>query len=192
MTSEIYELIFRGLKAKYPGQAIGPRFHAVCAALDGGEGSGKFGHEGRPGHVVGSGEGGGKTKNKEYQPLKKLLGKEFTGVKGQKAVEKLLQEKQGHVKGAFTRQDIGDIDLVWGNEKQGLCHILARRNQEGIDTGEFVMSLADVIENGSCVLNPNTKRFEISKSGKKAIIDFREDETASSRFVLTAFLITKK
>ena len=34
MTSEIYELIFRGLKAKYPRQAIGPRFQAVCAALD--------------------------------------------------------------------------------------------------------------------------------------------------------------
>ena len=64
MTSEIYELIFRGLKAKYPGQAIGPRFQAVCAALDGGEGSGNFGHEGRPGHVGGSGEGGG-TNNKE-------------------------------------------------------------------------------------------------------------------------------
>lgn len=26
MTAEIYELIFRGLKAKYPGQAIGPHF----------------------------------------------------------------------------------------------------------------------------------------------------------------------
>lgn len=111
----------KGYSAKYY-QANCLFARAVCAALDGGEGSGNFGHEGRPGHVGGSGEGGGKTKNKEYQTLKKLLGKEFTGVKGQKAVEKLLQEKQGHVKGAFTRQDIGDIDLVWGNEKQGLCH----------------------------------------------------------------------
>lgn len=34
MTAEIYELIFRGLKAKYPGQAIGPHFRAACAALD--------------------------------------------------------------------------------------------------------------------------------------------------------------
>ncbi len=59
MTQDIYELIFRGLQAKYPGQPIGPRFQAVCAALDGGAGSGNFGHEGRPGKVGGSGEGVG-------------------------------------------------------------------------------------------------------------------------------------
>ena len=60
ITQELYELIFRGLQAKYPGQPIGLRFQAVCAALDGGKGSGNFGHEGRPGKVSGSGEGGGK------------------------------------------------------------------------------------------------------------------------------------
>ena len=28
MTQDIYELIFRGLQAKYPGQPIGPHFQA--------------------------------------------------------------------------------------------------------------------------------------------------------------------
>ncbi|MBP3514299.1 MAG: hypothetical protein J6J74_08205, partial [Elusimicrobiaceae bacterium] len=60
MTAEIYELIFRGLQSKYPGQAIGPHWRRVRVALDGGDGSGNFGHEGRPGKVGGSGEGGGK------------------------------------------------------------------------------------------------------------------------------------
>lgn len=45
MMQDIYELIFRGLKAKYPGQPIGPHFQAVCAALDGGDGSGNFGRK---------------------------------------------------------------------------------------------------------------------------------------------------
>lgn len=46
--------------------------------------------------------------------LDNLLGKEYVGVKGQAAIDKLMQEKQGHVKGAFHREDIGDIDLLWG------------------------------------------------------------------------------
>lgn len=81
MTSEIYELIFRGLQAKYPGQAIGPRFRAVCAALDGGEGSGNFGHEGRPGKVGGSGEGGAEkrvSKPAEYRQKVSEMFKEIT------------------------------------------------------------------------------------------------------------------
>ena len=66
MTSEIYELIFRGLKAKYPGQAIGPRFQAVCAALDEWDESkhprkdnGQFG--------TGSGQGGKKQQKQAKQ-----------------------------------------------------------------------------------------------------------------------------
>lgn len=58
MKQELYEVIFRGLQAKYPGQPIGPRWRSLCATLDGGEGSGNFGYEGRPGKVGGSGEGG--------------------------------------------------------------------------------------------------------------------------------------
>lgn len=66
MTSEIYELIFRGLQAKYPGQAIGPRFQAVCAALDEWDESkhprkdnGQFG--------TGSGQGGKKQQKQAKQ-----------------------------------------------------------------------------------------------------------------------------
>ncbi len=39
---------------------------------------------------------------------------EFEG-KGAQAVAKLLQEKRGQVAGAFYREDLGYIDLVWGN-----------------------------------------------------------------------------
>ncbi len=39
--------------------------------------------------------------------------KEFEG-KGKEAVAKLLQERRGQVAGAFYREDLGYIDLVWG------------------------------------------------------------------------------
>ena len=67
MTQELYEVIFRGLQAKYPGQPIGPRWRSLCATLDGGEGSGNFGHEGRHGKVGGSGEGREKHHQQEKQ-----------------------------------------------------------------------------------------------------------------------------
>ena len=51
---------------------------------------------------------------KRKSELTTLLGEEFKGYKGQEAVNKLLQEKRGHVKGAFHREDMGDIDLLWG------------------------------------------------------------------------------
>ena len=38
-----------------------------------------------------------------------ILGKEYTGVKGQAAVDLLMKEKQGYVKDAFMRKDIGGI-----------------------------------------------------------------------------------
>lgn len=83
------------------------------------------------------------------EELAEFLGPEFTGLKGQAAVEKIASEKRGHIKGAFTREDIGDIDLFWGNGDVGLQHILDRRKEQGIDTAEFMQSITEVVEGGA-------------------------------------------
>ncbi|WP_285653285.1 hypothetical protein, partial [Helicobacter ailurogastricus] len=44
---------------------------------------------------------------------------EYAG-KGAEAVKKLLQEKRGQVSGAFYREDLGYIDLVWGDLQEGV------------------------------------------------------------------------
>ena len=133
------------------------------------------------------GKGGGQAK-KEKQPdkISEFLGKEFTGVKGQEAVDLLMKEKQGHVKGAFTRKDIGDIDLVWGDESRGLCHILERRKYPEEKKKEFLSSLGNVIEKGSLSLNKEG-RFEVFYENKIAVIspDFNGDKKI--KFLLTAF-----
>lgn len=61
---------------------------------------------------------------------KRVFGKEFKGYSGAKAIEKLLLEKQGFVQCAFSRNDIGDIDVVYGevtdpktHKGYGLAHI---------------------------------------------------------------------
>nr|DAJ72152.1 MAG TPA: portal [Caudoviricetes sp.] len=126
------------------------------------------------------------TSKKEQKTLKEFLGKEYTGVKGQEAVEKLLQEKQGHVKGAFTRQDIGDIDLAWGDEEQGLCHLIKSRNEKNpYPAKEVLTELADTVENGE-LQRSKRGNFEIWHKGIMAIVRpeyYGED----IRFVLTGF-----
>ncbi|MFP6062011.1 DUF3519 domain-containing protein, partial [Helicobacter pylori] len=48
---------------------------------------------------------------------------EFKG-DGLGAINKLLETKKGFVAGAFHKEGLGDIDLVWGNKDYGLEHIL--------------------------------------------------------------------
>ena len=82
------------------------------------------------------------------EELDALLGEEFTGYLGQAAVDKLLREKRGHIKGAFHRDGIGDIDLLWGDGKIGLSHIIDRRSTEkkkGYD-GEHIKRVLEHIE----------------------------------------------
>lgn len=83
----------------------------------------------------------------------------------------MVQEKQGHVKGAFSRFDIGDIDLVWGDAGSGLCHIIQQRERQGgVDVPAFLSELSDVIENGEFVRINDEGRIEYYKDKKVAII----------------------
>ncbi|WP_264765692.1 putative barnase/colicin E5 family endoribonuclease, partial [Moraxella catarrhalis] len=51
------------------------------------------------------------------------------------AINKLLETKKGFVSGAFYKEGLGEIDLVWGNKDYGLEHILRRRESDAIDKG---------------------------------------------------------
>ncbi|WP_281769838.1 putative barnase/colicin E5 family endoribonuclease, partial [Helicobacter ailurogastricus] len=90
---------------------------------------------------------------------------EYAG-KGAEAVKKLLEEKRGQVSGAFYRQDLGYIDLVWGNyelkaapgakkpKSYGLSKILEKHAKDfesfkGADVGEKVVNgITEIIERG--------------------------------------------
>lgn len=132
MTSEIYELIFRGLKSKYPGQAVGPRFQAVCAALDEWDESkhprdedGKFG-KGNAKNTESPGYKERQGKNKlelkispKSKPVAALKGNEIAGNTLEDRVEaawdywgeNLSQKK-------YTRKDLGEIKLFNSTAKE--------------------------------------------------------------------------
>ena len=81
---------------------------------------------------------------------KRVFGKEYKGFKGKEAIEKLIAEKQGFVQNAFSRDDVGNIDVVYGEivdpqklKGYGLKKILAKHPEI---TPEII---ENVIKNGT-------------------------------------------
>ncbi len=102
------------------------------------------------------------------EELDALLGEEFKGVKGQAAIDKLLKEKRGHVKGAFHRDDIGDIDIFWGNEHVGLQHIIIQRMSEKENPSEKLAHVNDVLQNIEATISNGKFR----KQNKRGDMEF--------------------
>lgn len=126
-------------------------------------------------------------KESEKSPsIDELLGEEFKGYKRQAAIDKLLQEKRGYVKGAFHRDDIGDIDLLWGNDFIGLRHIIKQREAQEINISDFMKDLSSVIEEGRFRKKTGRGDFEFVKDGKLAVIAI-EYHGNKMQYLLTAY-----
>ncbi|RKV21953.1 hypothetical protein DD748_03195, partial [Helicobacter pylori] len=90
---------------------------------------------------------------------------EFKG-DGLGAINKLLETKKGFVAGAFHKEGLGDIDLVWGNKDYGLEHILKRREKQAKNKGlneqqakeyalNIVKTIPEIIEKGNAITDNN-------------------------------------
>ncbi len=102
--------------------------------------------------------------------FKQFAGKEFTGYKGQKAVDKLFKEKEGYIAKAFKRKDIGDIALIWGNEKIGFEHLIMGRSKQ-FQIKEFLKDFSSVIKNGKKYPNKySNTRFDLWDRKRKKLI----------------------
>ncbi|ELU9596457.1 hypothetical protein R0U48_000399, partial [Campylobacter upsaliensis] len=103
---------------------------------------------------------------------------------GKGAVEKLLAEKQGQVAGAFYKEGLGEIDLVWGeagsgkSDGFGLAKIV-KYHPEVID------KLDDIIANTS-IVKESDNRYHLENENYKLAI--RKDfEGKKTNWLLTAF-----
>ncbi|WQV69879.1 DUF3519 domain-containing protein [Helicobacter pylori] len=122
---------------------------------------------------------------------------EFKG-DGLGAINKLLETKKGFVAGAFHKEGLGDIDLVWGNKDYGLEHILKRREKQALNKGlneqqakEYALNIVkfipEVIEKGK-VGRDSQGRLKIeTKDILVALRDNWQDEPLKSRWVITGF-----
>ncbi len=123
------------------------------------------------------------------QKLETQWGPNYSEFKGDGlgAINKLLETKKGFVAGAFYKEGLGDIDLVWGNKDYGLEHILKRREEQAIakkglneqQAKEYaisvVKSIPEIIEKGTkgtdhlgrVFVNYGNKRVGLNNEWKK-------------------------
>ncbi|MGL2833978.1 DUF3519 domain-containing protein [Helicobacter pylori] len=114
------------------------------------------------------------------------------------AINKLLETKKGFVAGAFHKEGLGDIDLVWGNKDYGLEHILKRREKQAKNKGlneqqakeyalNVVKSIPEIIEKGKVGRDAQGRLKIETKDILVALRDNWQGEPLKSRWVITGF-----
>ena len=185
MTEQEIEAVLKALEEmpeKYFGFTIGYLQKRDNCPEDGGflTADGECNH---PNHPDGS---HGSASSMYSQEVQALLGMEYKGFKGAAAINKLLQERNGHIKNAFNKKGIGSIDLLWGNDDFGLQHIIKNRNAQGYDGESFLYEIPKVIQQGKVKLQPDGK-FAVEFNGIRAIITSNLLGDSDIKFLLTAF-----
>ncbi|WQV65262.1 DUF3519 domain-containing protein [Helicobacter pylori] len=115
------------------------------------------------------------------------------------AINKLLETKKGFVAGAFYKEGLGDIDLVWGNKDYGLEHILKRREKQAKNKGlneqqakEYALNIArtipEVIDKGVKVDNSGRMAIEY-KNIRVGLNDDWYSEKLPNKWVISSYEI---
>ncbi|GAA9367841.1 hypothetical protein TH0630_15260 [Helicobacter pylori] len=123
---------------------------------------------------------------------------EFKG-DGLGAINKLLETKKGFVAGAFYKEGLGDIDLVWGNKDYGLEHILKRREKQAKNQGlneqqakEYALNIAktipEVIDKGVKVDNNGRIAIEY-KHMRVGLNDKWDNQKLENKWVISSYEI---
>ena len=112
---------------------------------------------------------------------------EYKG-KGQEAVDFIVKNKGGQVRGAFHRKEIGDIDVVWGEvtdkEKHtgyGLAHIIDKHGMEA------VAKIGDAVKNGK-VIHPDNNPDRIAIENNNFHVGLRQQWGDNKKiWIITGF-----
>lgn len=139
----------------------------------------------------------GKNKTSEPKPIgHSTFGSVYNQFKGKvlQAVKFLVNHESGDLLGVFHRNDVGDIDMVWGNEGGGLCHILNKHiNDKDFPTvKDLVSRIEDIINKGEVdERHSNADKLVFVKDGYLVTIrrNVREKgiKIADKNWVLTAY-----
>ncbi|ELL1632014.1 DUF3519 domain-containing protein [Campylobacter upsaliensis] len=124
----------------------------------------------------------------ESSSLKEDFGENFTGYKGKEAIEKLLEEQRGQVKGAFYKEGLGEIDLVWGDKNYGLEHIL---NKHGGEFENLAKELSEAVENGK-IVKDDKGRLRLEYENKIVGIKDNWKGEKTAHWVVTAYVKKEK
>ncbi|EAL5620753.1 hypothetical protein DRG08_04350 [Campylobacter upsaliensis] len=124
----------------------------------------------------------------ESSSLKEDFGENFAGYKGKEAIEKLLEEQRGQVRGAFYKEGLGEIDLVWGDKNYGLEHIL---NKHGGEFKNLARELSEAVENGK-IVKDDKGRLRLEYENKIVGIKDNWKGEKTAHWVVTAYVKKEK
>lgn len=116
---------------------------------------------------------------------KKAVSVEENIANGEKAMRRVI-DTHDDVESAMYREDIGDIDFVWGKEGRGekfkggygIAHIIAKRDAEGISGNDFVLNIPKTIALGKVSGKQeasNGDRVLISNGSKTVVLSLFKD-----------------
>ena len=134
--------------------------------------------------------------DEEPKPVRSgVFGNIYNQFKGKvkEAFDFLMKHKGGDLLGVFHRKDVGDIDLVWGDENGGLAHILHKHVGEGksfANVDEAMSHIQNIIETGKNDFEDGDKI--VFRNGSELVTvrkNFREGgkKIADKNWVLTAY-----
>ena len=111
---------------------------------------------------------------------------QFKG-KVKEAFNFLISHKSGDLLGVFHRDDVGDIDLVWGNDKMGLAHIIGKHIGKGKDFENIddAIKMIDEVINKGGLIQDTDNRYVISLNGFRVGIRKNFDGTKKN-WIVTA------
>lgn len=137
----------------------------------------------------------------------KFFGKNYFQFKNkpEEAIDFLLKEKRGQVIGALERKELGKIDIVYGNNNGGLCHI---RNKHFVHADDFSSLdemkdiIIDILKSGK-IGEPyrdkrdNNLKRNITKGYHKVVVKHTlvyddEDNFKEKVWVLTSYDVSRK
>ncbi|MGN8374013.1 DUF3519 domain-containing protein, partial [Helicobacter pylori] len=119
------------------------------------------------------------------------------------AINKLLETKKGFVAGAFYKEGLGDIDLVWGNKDYGLEHILEKRKKQykrlGLTneqakerTNELLKEIPNIIQKGLKEEDKPGYAVIILNNSKVVLSKFKGDNELKNHYMITSFEVDEK
>ena len=128
--------------------------------------------------------------NENLQPIGKgTFGNIYNQFKGKvkEAFNFLISHKSGDLLGVFHRDDVGDIDLVWGNDKMGLAHIIGKHIGKGKDFENIddAINIIDEVINKGGLIQDTDNRYVISLNGFRVGIRKNFDGTKKN-WIVTA------
>ncbi len=144
---------------------------------------------------------------KEAEAVKKLeapseWGHNYSEFKGDGlgAINKLLETKKGFVAGAFYKEGLGDIDLVWGNKDYGLEHILKRREKQAKNQGlneqqakEYALNIAktipEAIEKGNAITDNYGRMAVEYKNIRVGLNEKWDNQKLDNKWVVSSYEI---